>query len=89
MRRYLLCIFMFGWLFGLVEKFLRHGSINIYGVSGAAGVGILFLSVATLIVRPWRQRNPPIDNPPPFRAASITIFFMMFFILVDVFSNKS
>ncbi len=88
MKGYLGSVFLFGWLFDLATKIITLGSIkSINQISGAAGVGLLFLTIATLIVRPWKRRVPGVDKPPPFRAASITIGFFAFFILVDVFRS--
>lgn len=84
MRRFLACVFAFGFVVSLAGSHLVEGRpFNAStSVTGAAGGALAFLAVAVVILRPWRRRDVPAIDRPPYLAAAIVVGLVACFALI-------
>lgn len=84
MRRFLACVFAFGFVVSLAARHLVAGRPfdAITSGTGAAGGALAFLAVAVVILRPWRRRPVPVIERPPYRAAALVVGLVACFALI-------
>lgn len=81
MKNFLAAVLLFGFLVSLFQQLLLGlRPFNAVTIFGALGGGVPYLLIATLILRPWRERRPP--DRPPYLAAAVTVGIMACFFLV-------
>jgi hypothetical protein len=88
MKWYLGGVFIFGFLFGLVDQLATGGLYKVPAImiGKALAPAIIFLLIATLIVRPWKRRDPGKDTPPPYVGSSLTIGVLVAIMLLGSMS---